>query len=308
MLGGIREASDLRVPISWSIFCAVAGLLVVALLAGSVRAEPVPEGLGVDLEAMERQVREIQTELFRMQTSFEARTFLEEEYRLYREFIERQWDQWQRFVEWLFGIAAGVFALACAAAAFLGLRTIKGATRQIKDAVEEDLSRIASEQVKRMSTELRGNIDYLKRVVQRERSYRTSRVLATATQAYLTEMQKELSLLERSGISVKAEPWPLANLVEQVDQRKVDIVVYRYAGEENGRDPMLDGVITALTTARRRVPLCVYAPLVRVDKTDESILKRYEWYTFANTPVTLVTSVYSLTHVFCEEGSTHDGP
>lgn len=303
----------MRTAVSWLTFSVLTGLLVLTLLAAVARAELVPPGEpGADLEALERRVRELETELLRLQASDERRGFLEQEYHLYRQFIERQWEQWQRFVEWLFGVAAGFVALVAAAAAFLGVRTVREAEREIREAAEGELRRVsdeASEQVKTMAAEVQGDIDGLRRVLQRERSYRRSRVLAIATQDCLTEMgARELRLLEERGISVKAEPYPVPSLAERVDRCEVDIVVYRYAGEENRQDPKLGDLIGALTTARRRVPFCVYAPLVRVDKGDEALLKNYEWYTFANTPVTLVSSVYALTHVFCEEGGAYDGP
>jgi len=219
--------------------------------------------------------------------------YLQEETSAYRAGLEADRQALYGVLKWLTGLVTFLFALVGSLFVFFYGRELRTLRQHMREQADLTVYVAVSEMVQ----PLKARVQALSATIERELSYRDSKVLLVC---HNDERKAELEAheahqLRARGLQVDVITGGQLDDVRVLGSRS--FVVLDYRPDETGRDSLLRTLVEALRTLDCVVPLVVYFPR-RVEGEDLELLRGYYWYTFANSSPTLVGHVFTLTHAF----------
>lgn len=242
---------------------------------------------------LSEKVEQLEEEMKQLSAKDDSYDYLKEETKAYREFVEGEWD---RFLNWFFGIIGIVSVMITAVITFFHMSSKK----EIKNSVKAQLDQRVEEELNRETEKLKIRIRELEGVVNRESWLRNSKILAL-------DRGKLKDIISSSPLNQQNVTYdfpPFNRLPYLLAKGEVDIVVYEYDHEsEKQKDQDLIYLLDQLRRHSNRsvqIPIVMYTDGKEVRNTEvQKLLEAYEWYTYANHRITLVANTYGLTHAYC---------
>ncbi|QKG83302.1 hypothetical protein GXN76_01675 [Kroppenstedtia pulmonis] len=304
-------------------------LLIIFLMIAGTLYSPLAFAEDKKEEKLADKVEKLERELEKLKAKEESYDYLKEENRQYREFVEKEWDRFLEVFLILLPIIVTVIGAVLIFLDFKSMRDIRSRLNEQKMQAENELSKarekIHEEAVQELNTvrqdtrkiaeqEFKGvlekELDVLKHEVnslnelaQRESRFLQSNIIALSK----GELEKLLTPMK----SKKINYYPLTTDLNQLlKQQEVDIIVYEYAGSKGQTDEVLGRILKILgkyeEDGKDSLPIVVYYP-DRVNNSDRDCLQDYKKFIIANTPVSLISNIYSLSHVFLSKSEESVG-
>lgn len=234
--------------------------------------------------------------------------FLKEEFSNYRDFANSDRESFFNLVS-LFFVALGVLVTG----GTIVLYWIFGQTKsEVKENSELTIRSSINEIEEEAKNKIKSLIDpkiknfeekynELERFMENQHTIRKSKVLIVCPQHRKEEMEnlevdRIRAIVEEAQIMLLED---LEQFKQKVDNREVDIIVYRYEKvERDKQEEKIRSYIQALKDRDSKIPVVVYAKSGNfVDGEDGILVDSYPYTVLANLPTTLTSNMISLANV-----------
>ncbi|WP_141201741.1 hypothetical protein [Paludifilum halophilum] len=278
-------------------------LILFLLVSGSFPLSPAFAEEKQDKD-LSRKVEKLEAELEKLRAKEESYDYLKEENREYRKFVEKEWDRFLSMLSWFFPLAITIIGALLLFLNFKSIRDIKATVReQVQEKADEELKGTLKKHV----TQIEEDVASLKLMAARESWFKNANILVL-DKGTLQSFLSSTHLSERENLIYASKPYE--QLPHILEEERVDIVIYEYdkPDVEDEWDPHIIDVLNQLKQAKETIPVVIYCPHQLPRKEFNRISKCYRWYHFANTPITLITNVSSLSHVFYSKQHNENHP
>ncbi|MBY6277774.1 MAG: hypothetical protein CWE10_16520 [Symbiobacterium thermophilum] len=281
------------------------------------------EALRRNISELEEKVKDLEAENARLRAEIEHYQFLREDTERYRQFIQHEQGEFKDFLERMITFAAKVIAVIVAvggaALAFFDIKTVNDIRRQADRSIQEQARQIKQDAKRRMQmvakkalAGLDSRIRVLGDIVHRELMRRHARVVAAGRlEDWRSLPPTVFELLSHQGIQLdwRILPNEMEPLMQSIQNGEIDILLYYWhpePGTEPPQDPILDQLIHTLQERSLQVPVLIYTTKP-IGGPNRDHANGYGYAAFANTPMTLVTSLNALIPTFGRR-SSNDTP
>lgn len=291
------------------------------------------EGQAQDVDALQKEVENLRSEVQKLKTKNDEYEFLKEQIKEfkdsaerelgnYRTFVEGEWNKFLNFLYVVGGLA--VFFVGWEYFTFRRRlkkkydELLKEATEEIetqKIEIEKEINKKWDQFVK--ENKLKKRVDDLERLMQNERRYKKAKVLVLGSEADLNAMKEYLDLAMTQRGMKEPEYLPLGTNPKELPKEEIkkklenkEVVVYYYDhkkkkhDQENNEDLLLDyrmrELMNFLSEENIQIPTIVYTYKKDEDgwmqKKDKKFLNKFVWQIPANSPLTLLGHIFTYIH------------
>lgn len=257
-------------------------LLVIAFCSFSF-ASPV---LAQDTTNNQKMMQNAKDEVLRLDKEYK---FLKEQTKEFRRFIETERKQHQEFLQWSIYVVSIIIVVVSVIFGLFGLKTINDAKKGIGRSVKEKFDEYIDENTEKIKITVN---DIAEKVIQEKLNLKKSICFLVPGSLQKNVEDNEVDMLRRRGF----ENIELKPIEESIDD-KYDLVIFHYQEVQQYQEAQQENLTKLVSSLEENPkPLIVYFP--GEGRVNKEAFEKYKWHVLANTPLTLVSWVFTTLNSF----------
>lgn len=249
--------------------------------------------------SLEDRILKLETEVIKLDAQKENYDFIKNEIKEFRSFIETERHNFQTYIECLLWLAGLLIALFIGMLGFLSIKTYKDLIPILENSIKEKIDKSVDKNLE----DVNEKIDALQLIINREILYKNSGILIVGDTNDFKSMEEEITILENYINKQCVKTIEINEFNKGISSLNPSIVVFCNKNGYKEREQFIN-IIETLNKLKHSIPLIIYTygqQQLRDERTD--IANSYFWTTYANNPVTLVGSIFTLAHSFTQRRS-----